>query len=495
MGKFKVPSWLQTPSTGPGLDADADKKKKNRRSFSALSQHLRTRQEAVAPSSATTNTDGEPGLQGEVSRLVALAKKISAEAERLEAYLRENGSPQPGFGVDAPGDFPNLPTDIQQSRQEIVYATHELGSLVRGPRESFLDTLSLQIIHHYGIANLVPIDNPIPLSELQTKSTLDSTNLARALRHAMTNHIFCEPEPGLIAHTAASRLLAEDQALHDWVGFNSEDIFPAAANVLKSLKTHPEATSLTTTGFNFAFDTVDKEPMFVTFGRDPARAKRMGGAMASLTGGEGYEVSHFVNNYDFSDVDKEGGTFVDIGGSHGFVCVDLAKKWKNMKFIVQDLPKTVASAPKPICDDPSVAERVQLEAHDFFKEQPVKGADVYFFRWIIHNYSTPYAVKLLKNLVPAMKPGARVVINDHCLREPGSENPWDEKLMRGMDMVMLTLLNAQEREEDEFKELFRAADERFVFKGVTRSPGCRMSVVEAIWEPSPEGNGMVEEAE
>jgi hypothetical protein len=36
--------------------------------------------------------------------------------------------------------------------------------------------------------------------------------------------------------------------------------------------------------------------------------------------------------------------------------------------------------------------------------------------------------------------------------------------MRGMDMVMLTLLNAQEREEAEFKALFQAADERFVFK-------------------------------
>ncbi|KAG5945725.1 hypothetical protein E4U53_006683 [Claviceps sorghi] len=82
----------------------------------------------------------------------------------------------------------------------------------------------------------------------------------------------------------------------------------------------------------------------------------------------------------------------------------------------------------------------------------------------MHNYSTPYAVNLLKNLVPALKPGARIVINDHCLREPGSENPWDEKIMRGMDMVMLTLLNAQERHENEFKDLFAAADERFVFK-------------------------------
>lgn len=191
----------------------------------------------------------------------------------------------------------------------------------------------------------------------------------------MTNHIFQEPSPGLIAHTAASRMLAQDADLQDWIGFNSEDIFPAAGKVLPALKTHPEASSLTRTGFNFAFDTVDKEPMFATFGKDPARAKRMGGAMASLTGGEGYEHTYFTNSYDFSNVNNGAGTFVDVGGSHGFVCVDLAKKWKNMKFIVQDLPKTVTSAPNPICDDPSVAERIEFQAHDFFTEQTLKDAD------------------------------------------------------------------------------------------------------------------------
>lgn len=195
------------------------------------------------------------------------------------------------------------------------------------------------------------------------------------MRHAMTNRIFCEPTPGTIAHTALSRCLAEDAALQDWIGFNSEDIFPASANVLKSLQEYPEATSLTTTGFNFAFNTVNKEPMFVTFGKNPKAAKRMGAAMASLTGGEGYEVKHFVDNYDLSKIDKSNGTFVDIGGSHGFVSVDLAKKWKNMKFIVQDLPKTVESAPNPIADDDSIASRITLQAHDFFKEQPVKDAD------------------------------------------------------------------------------------------------------------------------
>lgn len=231
----------------------------------------------------------------------------------------------------------------------------------------------MQLTH--CLAKLVPLEKPISLEELQSLTPLDPVNLARTLRIAMTNHIFCEPSPGVIAHTAASRLLATDAELAAWVGFNAEDIYPASAHSLQALRQFPEATSLTRSGFQFAFDTVDKEPMFVTFGKDEDRAKRMGRAMASLTGGEGYEVSFFVDSYDFSEVDAKGGTFVDIGGSHGFVCVDLAKKWKDMKFVVQDLPKTVASAPSPVSEDAQIAERVEFMAHDFFTAQSVKGAD------------------------------------------------------------------------------------------------------------------------
>lgn len=343
--------------------------------------------------------------------------------------------------------------------------------------------MSLQILNSYGIPNLVPLEGSIALAELQSKTGLDRINLARALRHAMTNKIFQEPASGFIAHTAASKMLAQDASLQAWVGLNGEDFLPAGAHTLEALRADPEATSLTRTGFNHAWGTVDKEPMFATFGKDPPRGKRFAAAMASLTGGEGYEVRYLVDNYDFSEINNNKGTLVDVGGSHGFVCVDLAKKWDKMKFVVQDLAKTISSAPEPICADEEVAQRISLQVHDFFTEQPVKDADVYYFRWILHNYSTPYAVKILKNLVPALKPGARVIINDHCLREPGAENHWDEKVMRSMDLLMLTLLNAQERTEKEFEELFRAADERFVFKGVSRPEGCRMSIIEAVWQP------------
>ncbi|KAK4199612.1 S-adenosyl-L-methionine-dependent methyltransferase [Triangularia verruculosa] len=508
MGKIKLSSLFSSSSNNVASTAEGeakDIKKSNRRSFSALSASLLGSKDAETngTSAATSSKSATPSVAPEpasTSEMIILAQKITRETEKLEAYMKEHNLPMPSFDVDCPAEFPKLPDEIAQSRKTIISATKELGLLAHGPRESvrwgiweFLDTLALAAINHYGIAKLVPLDAPISLADLQAKTPLDPINLARLIRLAITNKIFCEPTPGFIAHTAASKTLAQDDDLQAWVGFNGEDILPASAHVLQALQTHPEATSLTRTGFQFAFNTVDKEPMFVTFGKDPNRAKRMGKAMVSLTGGEGYEPSYFLDvkkgGYDFSDVDREGGTLVDVGGSHGFMCVALADKYKNMKFVVQDLQKTVDSAPKPISPDPQVAGRITLLAHDFFTEQVTRGADVYFFRWIMHNYSTPYAVQILRNLIPALKPGARIVINDHCLFEGSGleEDPWDEKVMRRMDVVMLSLLNAQERTESEFRELFAQAGEgqvggEFVFKGVTRPEGCRMSIIEAVWQ-------------
>jgi hypothetical protein len=195
----------------------------------------------------------------------------------------------------------------------------------------------------------------------------------------MTSGIFCEPSPGMIAHTASSRALAEDEDLQAWVGFNVEDIFPASAGVLDALKSYPEAISPLQTGFNVSFDTVNKEPMYATFGRDPARAQRFARAMKSLTGGVGYEIEHLLNvergGYDFSPIDARSGTLVDVGGSHGFACRKLAKKYRKMKFVVQDTPQTINSVPSPVDDDEQIASRIDLQPHDFFTEQPAVGAD------------------------------------------------------------------------------------------------------------------------
>jgi hypothetical protein len=117
-----------------------------------------------------------------------------------------------------------------------------------------------------------------------------------------------------------------------------------------------------------------------------------------------------------------------VGGSFGFVCVALAKKYPKLNFVVQDLPKVVANGPSKVPRE--LAERIKFEAHDFYGEQTVKDADVYFFRWICHNQSDKYGVKMLQALIPALKPGARIVISDNCLKPVGEEDQWDDKITR-----------------------------------------------------------------
>jgi chemotaxis methyl-accepting protein methylase len=95
---------------------------------------------------------------------------------------------------------------------------------------------------------------------------------------------------------------------------------------------------------------------------------------------------------------------------------------------VQDLPKTISEAPSKIPQE--YHDRIQFQAHDFYTEQPVKDADVFFFRWVCHNQSDKYGVKMLQQLIPALKPGAKIVIHDNCLPAPNTADIWDEKITR-----------------------------------------------------------------
>jgi hypothetical protein len=69
-------------------------------------------------------------------------------------------------------------------------------------------------------------------------------------------------------------------------------------------------------------------------------------------------------------------------------------------------------------------------SHDMFSEQPVAGADVYLLRFVLHDWSDKYCVKVLKQLIPALKRGAKVVIQDHLLPEPGALGMLQEMQLR-----------------------------------------------------------------
>lgn len=135
MSRFRLSSLFQSSSPA---STDAEVKKQNRRSFSALSSSLRQKDAETngAPAPARKVVEAKTAPEQSPSRMVALARQITQATEKLEAYMKANNLPMPSYDVDAPADFPSLPEDIQQSRQDIIIATKELATLAHGPRES-----------------------------------------------------------------------------------------------------------------------------------------------------------------------------------------------------------------------------------------------------------------------------------------------------------------------------------------------------------------------
>ncbi|TLD38799.1 S-adenosyl-L-methionine-dependent methyltransferase [Venturia nashicola] len=407
------------------------------------------------------------------SRLSELTAIISANTKTIEQYLANNDLPALSNDVDAPKDFPVPSTneEIQKARRAVVNATQELHDLM------YNDNLSLLAVYQFRVAHIVPLHGDISYTDIAKAAGADELDLRRLIRHAMTNRVFKEPRDGYVSHTAASRVLLDDVQMNDWVGLCTAEFFQAASQTVNAMRLHPSSEEPDHTGYSLAHG--PGMSMFTILGSEPQRAIRFGNAMASLTGGEGYEVSHIVDNYPWADLGKA--TVVDVGGSIGFVCVALAKKFPELSFVVQDLPKTVADGPANVPIE--FKDRIEFQPHDFYKPQPVKDADVYFFRWICHNQSDKYGVIMLQALIPALKKGARIIINDNCLPKPNTVDPWDEKITRTMDVTMLELLNAKERDVEAWTQLFAMAHPGFKFLGARQPKGSRMSIMEAIWDP------------
>jgi hypothetical protein len=139
-----------------------------------------------------------------------------------------------------------------------------------------------------------------------------------------------------------------------------------------------------------------------------------------------YNMSHLVDNYDFGALGKV--TIVDVGGSHGQVAIAIAKRFPEVTCIVQDLPDTICGLQDHIPGD--LKGRILGMQHDFLTPQTVRGADVFLLRWILHDWSDKYCIEILRNLIPGLKKGSKIIINDVVIPEPNQLGPRANRYFR-----------------------------------------------------------------
>ncbi|KFA74602.1 hypothetical protein S40288_05826 [Stachybotrys chartarum IBT 40288] len=410
-------------------------------------------------------------------RMVQLAASISEAVAKLQEALQAKGVASPSFDEDAPISLPKETIGLQDA---ILDATSELYDMLLEPMDLLFqqgahnNMVCLQTISRHNIAAVVPAGGQASFSEIAAKTGLSTSMVRRILRHAMTLRIFREPKPGMVAHTQTSRWLASP-ATNAWMSTASEEMWPAAVKLLDAATQHPDSQEANETGFSLANNT--SNTIYQVIGTDPSRAIRFATAMKAYAESPGYDMAYVLDHYDWASLGADV-KVVDMGGSQGHNAIALATRFPNLDVTVQDMPQVIVGADAGVPAE--LRKRVHFMPHDFFAAQPVE-ANVYYCRWIFHNWSDKYATAMLKALVPALKAGSRILINEICMPEPGEIAHWREKDIRAVDLNMAAIFNSHERTVAQWKELLAGADARFSLQEVVSPPGSALSIIDVRW--------------
>lgn len=327
----------------------------------------------------------------------------------------------------------------------------------------------------------MPVGGEVSFADLARACRVPETDMRRLLRYAMVHHrLFCEPRPGYVAHSLASRMLAEDPLLRDGFWLLAEDYFTAAPHAVAALERWPKADA----GGDAGGDDEAEEPNHTAFSlregthlnpyeflsAHPPLARRFALAMSSFARYPSQPTTapraEVLQAFDWASLGSPpsssssgGGLVVDVGGSRGADAIRFARAHPALRFVVQDMASMIAGAEAAVPED--VRARVAFMPYDFFTPQTV-AADAYLIKQCFHNWPDHYCVRILKNQVPALRAGARLVVVDSVVPPPGQMTLVDEMGVRAFDMMMLAhSARGREREEGDWLKIFAQADERF----------------------------------
>lgn len=99
--------------------------------------------------------------------------------------------------------------------------------------------LPQQAITRFGLARNLPVGQEMTFAEMADLSGQTESNIRKIVRAAIAQRIFEEPRPGVIIHSASSRLLAENPRVHDYVATISDELWPAAAQTCNAWAKFP----------------------------------------------------------------------------------------------------------------------------------------------------------------------------------------------------------------------------------------------------------------
>ncbi|RYP17555.1 hypothetical protein DL765_004444 [Monosporascus sp. GIB2] len=467
-------------------------------------------------------------MSGQSPSLDSLAAEITKLSGMLTGYMRANDLPVPSFEVDSPAGYGALPPDIFGARQLLLDALMDMWFLTWGPAAGVFafphtllaDATVLNVMNEFDFWSAVPLDGTASYEEIAERTNLPVDAVRRVMlapkvpwrmrsfsarvfnktRHAFTLRFFAETNPGdastRVRHTAFSGVLVRSAGARGAF----QTIFEIAGGPTLMLD---KVLSKYSAGQAEMAQGVDKSA-FALFNSQHGDGKYTDFWQYLENSGEGEKKGHrqksfskymnfvtslfghenvMVQCYDWKSLGAA--TVVDVGGSGGHNAIPLAQNFPDLRVVVEDLPRV-----RPVFEEsvpPGLRDRVSFRGHDFFDPQPERDADVYVFKKVFHDWPDESVVRILRAQVPALRPGARVLVVEHVVDRAGL--PADkqhvprslQRLATATDLRMMALFNAKERSVADFRRVLEEADERFELVDVKVNPKSELGIFEVVW--------------
>ena len=217
------------------------------------------------------------------------------------------------------------------------------------------------------------------------------------------------------------------------------DIIPSILEMPRTLSEHQYKAPTKETGTPYKW--AHGEELWTWLSSHPDRGAVMVAGMRSHNPMDAYPWNIELGKLDLKDEDV---AIVDVAGGQGHIMEAVRKVNPGIKgrFVVQDLPSTFEAVPAPPAG-------VEFMTHDIFTPQPVKGASVYHYRHVLHNWSDGDCTTILGQIVPLLKtqPQSKLLLVDVVL--PDSNATMQQAIM---DITMFPM-GGMERSEGQWKEL------------------------------------------
>ncbi|KAL4745383.1 hypothetical protein BDW72DRAFT_198702 [Aspergillus terricola var. indicus] len=353
-------------------------------------------------------------------------------------------------------------------RADYLDAARHLVYALETPREAMIrycwsqSTLyaAIETCVDLGVFVLLSEDTPKTAAELAKATHADTLLLSRLLKHLSTMGVIVEASEDTYRANGFSKSLSNKRY---------SDAYPCMTNCITygitCLPSFLKRTNYAnpSNGCHAAFqDGYRTDKHFFEFLKEhPTYGTEFNNHMTAYHQGrpswmdEGfYPVSSLMEGLNINADDV---LLVDVGGNVGHDLSEFRRKWPSIpgRLILQDLPEVIEQAK---WQNQAIQGTIEPMSHDFFTEQPVKGARAYYMHSVLHDWADADCQRILSNLVSAMKRGySKILINENVI--PSTHAYWETT---SLDIIMMADFASQERTEKQWHALVKSVGLKIV---------------------------------